>query len=391
MSLINKVLQDLETRRGACAPMAERSVYEGLRPVRLAPPPAPRRGLWAGVLLGALVVAAAGLYLHGRSGQESPLVSAPPEVARPAVASLAASAPPTETGARSPTVASPDASGAVTSTAPAHVATTEQAAATAQIGGDHSAPATALAEQPISAKADPPPASAPRVVASAKRVSPAPPAQRRSAPAAAGEPEKKGTVEKVIRPLSASERADGHYRQAVRYLQQGHAGRAEEELRSALALDGTHATARELLAGMLIQRGRWREAQVLLEDGLAIAPHPVLARLLARLHLEHGAEGSALAVMEQARPVAARNGEFLAFLAMLYQRAGRHDDAIAAYTEAVGLRPADGRAWLGLAIALEARERPGEAMQAYEHALASGGLDAGLRQYAQQRLAALKK
>lgn len=199
-----------------------------------------------------------------------------------------------------------------------------------------------------------------------------------------------GLVEKKLKPLTPAERAEGHYRRAFALLKQGQAAKAEEELHAALAAHPGYAPARELLAGLLLQRGHAQEAQTLLEEGVKLGPEPSLARLLARLLVERGADDAALAVMEAARSAAGRDAEYLSFLATLYQRAGRHAEAIAAYTEAVGLRPADGRAWLGLAISLEAQQQRSEAARAYERALASSGLDGRLRQYAQQRLEKLK-
>jgi MSHA biogenesis protein MshN len=77
-------------------------------------------------------------------------------------------------------------------------------------------------------------------------------------------------------------------------------------------------------------------------------------------------------------------------MATLYQRAGRHPEAVEAYSRAVRLNPQQGRWWLGLAISLEAAQNHGAAADAYQRAVQSGGLDSASRQYAQQRLVLLK-
>jgi MSHA biogenesis protein MshN len=217
--------------------------------------------------------------------------------------------------------------------------------------------------------------------------------KRRSAPAAAaGEEAAPGRVEKTAKPLSPAEQAERHYREALTWMQQGHPAKTEEALRAALASDPGHVGAREWLAGLLLQRGHSQEALALLEEGLALAnpTSPRLALLAARLYVEQGADDRALTLMEKARAAVERDAAFLSFLATLYQRAGRHAEAVQTYTEAVGLDPSEGRSWLGLGISLEALRKNQEAVRAYERALLDTRLDIRLRRYAQERLGKLK-
>jgi len=58
--------------------------------------------------------------------------------------------------------------------------------------------------------------------------------------------------------------------------------------------------------------------------------------------------------------------------------------------KALGIRPQEGRWWLGLAISLEAEKNLPAAAEAYQRAKASV-LDPKLARYAEQRLTALKK
>lgn len=114
----------------------------------------------------------------------------------------------------------------------------------------------------------------------------------------------------------------------------------------------------------------------------------VFARLLARAYLDQGAEAKALAVLESATPAESGDAEFSALLGLLYQRAGRHADAVKAYQRALALDGRDGRTWLGFAIAMEAVGRSDAARDAYQRA-GEAGLSEMLGRYAQQRLAAL--
>jgi len=133
-------------------------------------------------------------------------------------------------------------------------------------------------------------------------------------------------------------------------------------------------------------------ARELLEKGVRQMPsHYPFARQLARVYVDHGSEAKALAVMESAAPAGSDDPDFSALLGVLYQRAGRHADAVQVYKRALALRPQDARTWLGFAISLEGTEQRDAAKRAYARAKESGGLTPTLIQYAEQRLAALSE
>ena len=208
------------------------------------------------------------------------------------------------------------------------------------------------------------------------------------------QPEKpagKTVLEKKVKPLSPQDKAESQYRLAATNLQQNRVSEAENQLRAALAAQPAHVKARELLAGLALQGGRWREAQSLLEQGVAQHPrHYPFAQLLARSYVDRGQDLKALSLLEKSREAAGADAEYFAFLATLYQRNGRHPEAVTSFTEAVKLRPQEGRWWLGFAISLEATEQWKASSEAYQRAAASGSLDKQLLQYAQQRLAVVK-
>ncbi len=231
------------------------------------------------------------------------------------------------------------------------------------------------------------------VVASAK------PSEQKSEPktAPAAAPSAKvsqinnAVLDKKVKPFSPDEKAESEYRQAVDQLQKGRMTDAEKHLKLALKANEAHTPARELLAGLMLQQGHWREAQQTLEQGIGKVPkHYPFAQLLARVYVEHGADQKALAVMEESREVAAASPDYVAFLAALYQRAGRHAEAVKTYTEAVTLNPQEGRWWLGMGISHEALQDWNAAGNAYQRAVDSGALDDNLLKYARQRLAIVK-
>ncbi|MDH5511606.1 MAG: tetratricopeptide repeat protein [Gammaproteobacteria bacterium] len=200
-------------------------------------------------------------------------------------------------------------------------------------------------------------------------------------------PSENAVMDKRMKPFSPNETAESEYRRAVDLLQKGRMADAEKNLKLALQADAAHTPSRELLAGLMLQRGHWREAGELLEQGIEAVPaHYPFAQLLARVHVEHGADQKAVSVMEGSRRAGAENPEYLAFLAALYQRVGKHAEAIKTFNEAVTLNPQESRSWLGLGISLEATQDWEAAGTAYQRAIASGTLDDKLLKYARQRL-----
>ena len=369
MSLINKMLQDLESRDRAAKPASTGKLTFGdLRPVRYRK----TRSSWSRLLLVlplmVIGLAAGAYYLLGVSGSadRSPIanVVAPVVVSPPAAAS---EGPPAEKAA----VAEPE-------------------------------PAPVVAAAPPPARIEPKqPAPAPeRVVKATPRIPPpATPARAADADgdtappiaAAAATDTEKAVIEKHDRPVTPQQRAEAQYRQAAQQVSQGRSEPARAALAAALSIFPEHHKARELAAVVAMQSGHLREAHDLLAQGMQLAPrHPVFPRLLARMQLEQGLEAQAVTTLEGARSAVASDADSLSLLAALHQRAGRHTEAAATYRETIALRTQDARAWLGLGISLEAMQDPGAAA-AYTRALQLGGLDANLMRYASQRLAALKK
>jgi Tfp pilus assembly protein PilF len=236
-----------------------------------------------------------------------------------------------------------------------------------------------------------PPAKAETRQAKAEKTGPVPPQKTFAASAGAASVNEMQTgdavMDKKMKPFSSDENSESEYRRAVDLLEKGRMADAEKHLKLALSASETHTRARELLAGLMLQQGHWREAQQLLEQGIGKVPaHYPFAQLLARVHVEHGADQKALTVMEASRRAAANNPDYLAFLAALYQRTGKHAEAVNTYKEAVMLDPREGRSWLGLGISLEAVQDWNNAGTAYQRAIGSGTLDDNLFKYARQRL-----
>ena len=245
----------------------------------------------------------------------------------------------------------------------------------------------------------PPVAAPPASVAAVKPSKPRPdvaPATKRAAPVAVAPQDNaasivaNGSMEKKAIPLTPEQTAENSYRAAAQQLQQRQLIEAEAGLKSTLAANPRHVPARELLAGLLLERGRMDAARQVLEQGLASVPgQSGFVTLLARIHVEQGAQDTAVTLLEQQRTLAKSDAETLALLATLYQRSSRHPQAIAAYKDALTLKPQEGKWWVGLGISQEAMQNWAEARFAYERTRDTN-IDPRLARYAEQRLAIVR-
>lgn len=351
MSLINRMLQDLDARAGqpGAAPLPS-----DVRPV--APParawPLNRVAIAAGA---AAVVTAAGFAGWRFLGPQP--VSAP-------TSSPAASAAPLPAA---PAVAAP----VVAFEVPVPPRQEQPAAA------PEAAPAAAMDEppEPVAKAAAPVPAkpvkaAAPRIVAAP----PVKPAVAKPAAAAQG-----GRVE------TPAQRADNAYRRALAGLEDGRVTEAIAGLRAALKIDPRHEAARQTLVGLLIEARRPEEAIRELGAALALDPRqPAMAMLMARLQIERGSPG--IDTLLRTLPYAAGNADYHAFLAGALQRAQRHREAIGQYETALRSAPGNGVWWMGLGMSLEAEKRDLEAAVAYRRALDSETLSEPLREFVERKL-----
>jgi MSHA biogenesis protein MshN len=357
MSLINKMLKDLDARAGqpGAAPL----------PADVRPVAAPeRRGpvLRAALVGGALLAVGAGVV-----GWKT-MQAAPTPTAAPAV--LAAAPVPARTAV---VVDMPAA-------APVQVVDVAQAAPVPEPKPEPEpapepapapTPAPAPAAKPVAPVSKPPGTKpAPRAVSVAKTLPVA------SAAPATG------------RTDTPSQRAENAYRRALGVLEDGRVTEAIATLQAGLQIDPRHEAARQTLVGLLIEAGRPDDAMRQLQAALALdARQPALAMLLARLQLERG--GPAIDTLMRTLPYAAGNGEYHAFLAGVLQREGRVHEAADHYQAALKRSPGNGVWWMGLGIALQADKRDAESRAAFTQAQASGTLSPELQAFVERRLGQL--
>ena len=196
-----------------------------------------------------------------------------------------------------------------------------------------------------------------------------------------------GAIDKQMREVTPSERAEIAFRRGVTQLQEGRANSAELDFRDALTQDPSHGGARQALLGLLLDSGRNNDAEQLLHKALEINPRqPRHAMVLARLEVERGEVAGAINTMVGALPYVQSDPDFHAFLAALLQREGRHREAVDYYRTALRGVPGNGVWMMGLGISLRAANQSAEARDAFQRAIDSKQLTPELQEFVERQL-----
>lgn len=205
-----------------------------------------------------------------------------------------------------------------------------------------------------------------------------------------GDPAESG---KIDRRSSATtrDRAEDEFRRGATLVNQGRLAEGMDSLRGALEIDPRHGPARQTLVALLLEARRVDEAVPILQQGLALnAQNTEFAMLLARIMVERNDIPGALSLLEKHAAPQDRSPEFHAFTAALYQRLDRHAEAIERYQTALRLAPSPGIWWVGLGISRQAAGQPKEALEAFTRAKSAGNLTSDLTGFVDQRLRQLQ-
>ena len=199
-----------------------------------------------------------------------------------------------------------------------------------------------------------------------------------------------GRIDKRV-DATPREGAEAEFRRAMALVNQGRMAEGMDGLRAALSLDAAYETARQTLVALLLESKRTDEAASLLQQGLALNPANLgYSMLLARIHVENGDPQRALALLQKSEAAGQSSAEYHAFVAALYQRLGRHAEAVDKYQGALRLTAGVGAWWVGLGISQETLERRHDAAQSFSRAKATGNLSGELLAYVERRLKQLQ-
>ena len=381
MSLINKMLQDLD-RRGADAVAAE-PMYAQIHSVNL---PASQRAWWwvflpiaiFGAILAWLLLAQ---FLPNWKTRQATI---PAQVNRTAALDL------------------PSAKGLPTSASQAMVPAAVAAEAIVAMPPLAELPlflklSAGLDKSPISASSEPEKIVAPVIVAKIERISPeANEASEKNKTTQVAPlvkpPEQNAVVSKFIKETTPQQRTEGEYRQATVLQQQGRTAEAILMLEQTLKSDAQHTAARQTLISLLLEAKRHEDAMHWLQQWLSVDRNQVgMAMILARLQVEKGMTLNATETLQRSLPYAQDKPDYLAFMAALQQRQSHHKEAADLYREALKRMPQNAVWSMGLAISLQADGRNQDALDAYKRAKDGNSLSPELLAFVEQKISQLQR
>lgn len=372
MSLINQMLQDLESRPGDGG--LPGGMYRDVRATGALP--AGRRLGWLLLALALCAVAAGGYLALTRFVALAPAPTLPAALslqisaALLAVESIEASPAPEALPQAMPSLTiSPATPAAAPAPAPVPVA-------------------PPMGRMPVTPA---PPAMEPLVPAPSARdrgnplpplFAPAPVPERARAEVAPPPPQKEATARQL---------AEIEFRRGVTAVRQGRSAEGITLFERALTLDPSYADARRSLIAELVETNNIDAAIPRMQEGLAAnRADSALAMTLARIQLDRGQAKAAIETLSRSLPYDRERAENHAFMAGLLQKENRHREAIDYYLNALRKAPRNAVWWMGVGISLQAEKRIPEARDAFSRAAALGGLSPDLQTFVQQRLDQLR-
>jgi len=165
---------------------------------------------------------------------------------------------------------------------------------------------------------------------------------------------------------------------------------AQSLLNELLAIEPSNIKARKKLASLLFAQDNHMQSKQLLLQGIQL--HPVrsdLRLMLARLHMAQKESAQAINVLIEFQPNTADQVEYLAYRASLAQQLKYTGLAISDYQMLTNIEPNNARWWLGLAIIKDQSGESAVALQAYNKADNLSQLDNSVNNFIQQRILVL--
>jgi len=353
MSVINRMLQDLQARQSGLA--------SGPALVMATPPASTGSRRMGGLLLGAGALIAAAAYGPWSVVGDASASHVPAPLA---LGSMAPVATPASAVAMPVVAAKPPAKQAT------HPVLLAKATPSAAKPSPHLVPNAAINTTGNTTVNTATSASAPALNTAAN-----------AAPAASG------SVDKRMQAETPRQRAQSLYKQAADLASTGHVRQAADLALESLKADPTYSEVRQFAVSLLYEQQRLAEAESLARDGLALSRQQAqLAYLLARMMTDRGASQSALDLLDQQTTLTA-DGHGLR--AGILSQMGNFKRASQDYQSAVMQQPDNSLWWLGLGVALEALGQSPEARRVYAKAQSLGLDRPDLSAFVDQKLKAL--
>lgn len=377
MSVINKMLQDLDKRKGRTG--GEAVAGDAIRSVKPESPWRLKRAALLAILGLMLVSPAVAWWLQQHNGgveNSRAVVSSPPAVAVAVAKNPSPAASQVPPAALVPVVAVAEST--ATMNAAASTAAPQQVSASASAATGTTLFATA-SRNVVSSTESSPMGSASASITPDKVETPSPRTVATSSKASAG---------KTYSPEQVSANLFG---EAVKLDQQGHQEEAKVPLQGLLAANPRNVRARQMLAQLQLDTGQVEQARLLLAEGQRLLPEQSNFTLtLARLQVESGDVAGAIHLLEADHSSARNEAQFHAFLAALLLRVERHDEAMQHYLVALRSDPANVSWLVGVGVAMEGVGKEIDAAEAYRRAEGSANLTPEMANFLSQRLAQIR-
>ena len=172
-------------------------------------------------------------------------------------------------------------------------------------------------------------------------------------------------------------------------MQQGKTAQAIVVLEDFVRANRGASESTRLLLDMYCEQQKIEDAQTLLASADYLEKVDQFY-FKARIALVNQQPQEAIALLEAGLGMAEKQEHYRALLAGVYQKAAHYPQAASSYKrllEVFGEKPAY---WLGYALALDAMQQKASALQAYQRLAEYQELQTEVRQYIEQRIAALQ-
>jgi MSHA biogenesis protein MshN len=165
---------------------------------------------------------------------------------------------------------------------------------------------------------------------------------------------------------------------------------AQSLLGKLLVIEPNNIKARKKLASLLFAQGNYEQSKQLLIQGIELHPTQSDLRLmLARLYVVQKESAQAMSILAEFQPDSDNQTEYLAYRASLAQQLKQAGSAKSDYQTLTDIEPNNARWWLGLAIVRDQSDEITMALQAYNKAYKLGQLDSSVNNFIQQRISVL--
>ena len=199
----------------------------------------------------------------------------------------------------------------------------------------------------------------------------------------------------LVTPKTPQQQSDDLLEAGRKAFEFGIIAEAKSSVKQALVANPLNQQARELLVSVFYTEGDVDGALAVLAEGIQTEPASILWReLSAKIFVELNRIQDVIAISPNSldnKALREARSDYLIIKGTAAQALGEHAMAISAFNAMTQLQPSAGKWWFALAISYQAQGMTQNAMLAYQHALAKGGLSAEAERYAVKQLPLLQE